>query len=153
MRGVARQPWNGTAMACGAIVSLVAACNGSGALVPVGGKVVFEDGAPVSFGVIEFVPRGGGVAARSAIASDGGFALRTVGRLGAFGGDHDVYVVQPTVAEGVEPHAHRRHGPGMQPRLVHPLHGQRGQSDLLVRVDSSTGNQLVITVRDSAAKE
>jgi hypothetical protein len=140
-------------MACGAIVSLVAACSSGGALFPVAGKVVFEDGAPVSFGVIEFVPRGGGAAARSAIEKDGGFALKTAGRLGAVGGDHDVYVVQPTVAEGVEPHAHRRHGPGMQPRLVHGRHGQRGQSDLLVRVDSSTGNQLVITVRDSAAKE
>jgi hypothetical protein len=139
-------------MACGAIVSLVAACNGSGALVPVAGKVVFEDGAPVSLGVIEFVPRGGGAAARSAIESDGNFALRTAGRLGAVGGDHDVYVVQPTVAEGLEPHVHRRHGPGMQPRLVHARHGQRGQSNLLVRVDSSTGNQLVITVHDSAAR-
>ncbi len=153
MRGVARQPWNGTAMACGAIVSLVAACNGSGALVPVAGKVVFEDGAPVSFGVIEFVPRGGGVAARSAIESDGGFALRTAGRLGAVGGDHDVYVVQPVAVEGVEPHVHRRHGPGVRQRLVHLRHGQRGKSDMLVRVDSDIGGEIVITVRDSAGRQ
>lgn len=140
-------------MACGAIVSLVAACSSSEALFPAAGKVVFEDGVAVSFGVIEFVPRGGGAAARSAIESDGGFALKTAGRLGAVGGDHDVYVVQPTVAEGVEPHAHGRHGSGMRPRLVHARYGQRGQSDLLVRIDSGTGNQLVITVRDSAGKK
>ncbi|MFM8433951.1 MAG: hypothetical protein ACKOBP_01195, partial [Planctomycetia bacterium] len=106
-------------MILGAIASLVAACNGSETLLPVTGKVVFEDGAPVSFGVIEFVPRGGGAAARSAIDRDGRFTLKTAGRLGAVGGEHDVYVVQPTVVEGVEPHVHRRHGPGMQPRLVH----------------------------------
>lgn len=153
MRGEARRRSGRIAMAFSAIVSLVAACNGSGALLPVAGKVVFEDGAPVSFGVVEFVPRGGGAAARSAIESDGRFTLRTAGRLGAVGGEHDVYVVQPTVVEGVEPHVHRRHGPGAQPRLVHARHGQRGQSNLLVRVDAASGTQLVITVSDSGAKQ
>ena len=140
-------------MSCGAIVSLFTGCHGKGALVPVAGEVVFEDGVPVAFGVIEFVPRGGGATARSPIEADGRFTLRTAGRLGAVGGYHDVYVVQPTVAEGVEPHKHRRHGPGARRGLVHPRYSQRGQSDLLVPVDSSTGNQLVITVREWAANQ
>ena len=87
MRWEARRPSSRTAMILGAIASLVAACNGSETLLPVTGKVVFEDGAPVSFGVIEFVPRGGGAAARSAIDRDGRFTLKTAGRLGAVGGE------------------------------------------------------------------
>jgi len=140
-------------MAWSAIVTSIAACNGGGALLPAAGRVVFEDGVPVSFGVVEFVPRGGGAAARSAIQSDGRFVLKTAGRLGAVGGEHDVYVVQPTVLEGVEPHAHRRHAPGTRQRLVHPRHGQRGKSDLQARVGSDNGDELVITVRESAAKD
>ena len=153
MRGAAWRTVSRMAMALGAMVGVVAACNGSGALLPVAGRVVFEDGAPVSFGVIEFVPQAGGAAARSAIGSDGRFTLRTAGRLGAVGGEYCVYVVQPTVVEGVEPHEHRRHGPGTQPRLVHSQHGQRGRSDLQAHIDSDTGDELVITVRDSAARE
>jgi len=136
-----------------AVVALcvMTACHGSGGLVPVVGRVVFQDGEAVSFGVIEFVPRAGGAAARAGIEADGRFTLKTAGRVGAVCGDHDVYVVQPTVLEGVEPHDHQRHGHGKQPRRIHLMYGLRGKSGLTARIGPDTSDPVVITVYDSTA--
>jgi len=64
------------------------------ALTPVTGLVVYPDGRPVGHGMIEFAPEGGGPAARSKIAADGRFELKTGDRPGAVPGRHRIVVVQ-----------------------------------------------------------
>lgn len=131
-----------------AIVMLLAAaaggCSRAALLVTVTGRVVFPDGAPVTFGTVEFTPRSGGPPARSAISPEGRFSLHTAGRTGARSGEHTVIVVQIAVAEGVEPHAHK--GPRTAPRRVNPRHAEAGRSGLSAIVKPDATNDLVITV-------
>jgi hypothetical protein len=119
-------------------------CSRAAPLVPVTGRVVFPDGAPVTFGTIEFALRSGGPPARSAIDAEGRFALQTAGRAGARSGEHTVIVVQLAVAEGVEPHTHK--APHTAPRRVSPRHAQAGRSGLSALVKPDTPNDLLITV-------
>ena len=117
-----------------AAVAGAAGCGRTPPLVPVTGRVVFADGEPVATGTIEFRPRGGGPAARSAIDADGRFVLTTAGRRGAVAGEHDVFVLQFTVMEGVEPHVHRGSTAASPRRRVHERHAQTGRSGLTATV-------------------
>jgi hypothetical protein len=128
-----------------AAVACVAGCGRAPSLVAVTGRVVFADQEPVASGTIEFRPRSGGPSARSAIDSNGRFALTTAGRQGAVPGEHDVLVLQLAVIEGVEHHVH--HGSlARAPRRVHERHGQGGRSGLTVKVNSNEPCDVVITV-------
>ena len=141
-------------MSCGrrtaGVIAFVAIASGGGCgrttpLIPVTGRVLFADQAPVAAGTIEFRPRDGGPPARSAIDSDGRFVLTTAGRQGAVAGMHDVLVLQLAVIEGVEHHVH--HGSlARAPRRVHERHGQAGRSGLTATVTSNEPRDMVITV-------
>jgi hypothetical protein len=76
---------------------------------PVTGKVLFADGSPVTHGIIEFAPRDGGEAARSTIAADGSFDLKTGTRRGAAPGAYRIAVIQVASAEDVAPRQHQAH--------------------------------------------
>jgi hypothetical protein len=122
----------------------VGACGRAAPLVPVTGRVVFPDQAPVTFGTIEFIPRSNGPPARGAIDPQGHFTLRTAGREGARSGEYRVVVVQLAVAEGVKPHIHQETHD--TPRRVSPRHAEAGQSELSATVTPDAPNELVITV-------
>jgi hypothetical protein len=94
-----------------AFVGLTAmGCGGSAPpVVPVTGKVQFADGSPVTHGIIEFAPKDGGEAARSAIAADGSFDLKTAARRGAAAGRYRIAVIQVASAEDVNPRQHQAH--------------------------------------------
>jgi hypothetical protein len=132
----------------GAVLLLthVAGCGRRQVLVPVRGRVVFEDGLPVAHGTIEFMPRGGGAAGRSTIDTAGRFSLTTAGRTGAVLGEHDVIVVQFAVAEGVVPHVHPAGIPVKNGRKVDPRHSRAASSGLTAVVTSGHPNDLVIRV-------
>jgi hypothetical protein len=128
-----------------------AACTRPSGLVAADGRVVFADGTPVTHGTVEFTPRGGGPAARAAIDTEGRFSLRTGGTPGAVPGDHDVIVLQLTVAEGVVPHRHVPPATGRPHRLVDPRHARPGRSGLAARLESGTANDVVLTVDQAPA--
>jgi hypothetical protein len=62
--------------------------------VPVTGIVVYPDGRPVGYGMIEFSPEDGRPSARSKIGTDGRFTLITGEKPGAVPGRHKIVVVQ-----------------------------------------------------------
>jgi hypothetical protein len=128
-----------------------AACTRPSGLVAADGLVVFADGTPVTHGTVEFTPRGGGPAARSAIDAEGRFSLRTGGTPGAIPGDHDVIVLQLTVAEGVVPHRHGAAVAGRPLRLVDPRHARPGRSGLAARLEPGVAKQVVLTVDQAPA--
>ena len=88
---------------------------------PVRGTVVFKDGAPVTWGTIEFHPVGRQAAARAEIQSDGSFALSTYGQNdGAVPGKYQVTVVQLMPVDQPFKHQHA-HPPGVARKHSNPL--------------------------------
>jgi hypothetical protein len=122
------------------------ACSPSPRLAPVSGTVVFDDGMPVTYGTIEFMPDRGGAAGRGTIDGTGRFAVTTAGRSGAVAGRHRVIVTQFTVLEGVAPHRHPGSSPASARHIVDPRYAYRDTSGLDVVVKPDTPNDLVITV-------
>jgi len=106
-----RRRWAWLAMAAAVVIG----CRRAPVLVPVEGRVIFDDGAPVTWGIVEFVPEAGGPPARSRIARDGRFALVTGGRQGAVPGEHRVGIIQVVIAE--QPPVDHRHGSVVAPKF------------------------------------
>lgn len=118
-------------------------------LYPAGGRVVFRTGAPVTSGVIEFRPDGGGPAARGKIEADGRFTLTTGTRPGAVAGAHKVTVVQMAA----DPGATARHGAGhARTAAVHPKYASSDKSGLTRTVEPTGENQFRIEVESAADK-
>ncbi len=115
---------------------------------PAGGRVVFRSGAPVTTGVIEFRPDGGGPAARGKIEADGQFTLTTGTRPGAVAGTHKVTVVQMAA----DPGATARHGTTGHARTaaVHPRYAASDRSGLTRTVEPTGENQFRIEVESAA---
>ena len=81
-------------------LSVIVGCNdGRIPTYPVVGTVLFENGDPVRFGVIEFLPVGDVPSARGKIDPEGSFSLTTFeGDDGAAAGKYRVIVIQPFIA-------------------------------------------------------
>ena len=126
---------------------VVFGCRRAPVLVPVEGRVMFDDGAPVTWGIVEFVPEAGGPPARSRIGRDGRFALVTGGRQGAVPGEHRVGIIQVVIAEQ-SPLDHRHAGP-----LVAPEFRSAARSGLRQRVPFGGSRPEIIVGRgqDQAA--
>lgn len=131
-----------------AIAIAVAGCGGAEKLWPVKGQVVFVNRSPVKSGVIEFSPPKRGPVARSKIAADGSFELRTGDRLGAVAGPHQVAVIQVAIADGAPQHAHKKHSAS----VVHRKHGRFATSGLTQTVEPKDDNKFVIIVEPSSDK-
>jgi hypothetical protein len=77
------------------VVLLLGGCGGVPWVSPANGTVTFSDGAAVSWGVIEFVPKQeAAVVARGEIKTDGSFSLATGKRNGLAAGTYRVVIVQ-----------------------------------------------------------
>ena len=88
-----------------ALLLTLAGCGDGGpALHPAAGAVRFVDGTPVAGATVEFLPTGGGPAARGRTDADGRFALATADRPGAVAGPHRVGVVQAVLMDGFAGH-------------------------------------------------
>lgn len=110
---------------------------------PVTGTVMFDNGKPVSTGVIEFEPVNGGPSARGKIGRDGRFELSTGDRPGAVAGVHRVAVVQTFVLDGVtndDREDHSRHAT----RVVAPRYARFATSGLEQRVEPATNDFRVV---------
>ena len=131
-----------------AAVVLLAACSGwagcgSGpALYPASGTVRFDDGAPVAGAVVEFLPNGGGPAARARTDAEGRFALTTGGAPGAVAGPHRVGVVQAVLMDGAPGHVRHLAGRRTVPtRLASPA-----TSGLTATVSADGGNEFAFDI-------
>ncbi|MBM4068092.1 MAG: hypothetical protein FJ271_03995 [Planctomycetes bacterium] len=107
---------------------------------PVSGKVVFQNGVPVTHAIIEFT-RPSGPMARARLAGDGSFALETAGRPGAVAGTHRIAIIPIAIAEDVSPAQHQ-HGPA---RAI-PAKYRRQETSGLER-DIPTGGATDIVIR------
>jgi hypothetical protein len=132
--------------ALAALLSWLAGC-GSGLppTYPVSGKVRFADGAPVTWGSVEFYSPATKLAARGTIQPDGTFQLSTFGdRDGAVAGKHQVTIVQTATIDRPIAHHHPQSA-GVHPRYASPV-----TSKLERTVVASGDNQLVIRVERAA---
>src|SRR5687768_11954197 len=106
---------------------LTLGCNNGPRTYPVSGTVVFSNGKPATFGIIEFTPVDSGPGARAAIAADGSFTLKTGDHDGAVAGKHRIAIIQLFARDGVDPKArHHMHAS----RLVHAKHARFETSEL-----------------------
>lgn len=88
---------------------LTCGCSPKTLLYPVRGKVLFTDGAPVTFGMVEGYSAELESTTRSAIGPDGSFELTTPGKgAGAQEGTYRIIVVQSTFPLGMTAE-HTRH--------------------------------------------
>ena len=91
------------------LASAAAVLHGCGpdgpALHPAAGTVTFDDGSPVAGAVVEFLPDGGGPAARGRTDAEGRFALATGGVPGAVAGGHRVGIARTVSMDGMPGHA------------------------------------------------
>ena len=91
------------------LLATVVGCGGG--RVPVGGRVVFDDGEPVRTGRVELRGRDQPVRAAGTLDPDGRFRLATDdGRDGLPPGEYDAIVVQMVIVEhrSLEEHGHGR---------------------------------------------
>lgn len=124
-------------------------CNSSlVATYPVSGVVIFDDGAPVPFGVVEVRDDRGGHIARGKLDSSGQFKLGTFANDdGAVAGRHRAIVVQhfaPISGEtspGSSEHATHRTA------LIAPEFGSYETSGLVVDVHQDSANTAKLIVR------
>jgi hypothetical protein len=77
----------------------LAGCERADQLRPVTGTIVFFDGQPVGWGMVELVPESGGQPARGSIAPDGSFTVATGSRPGLRPGRHRVVISQTVPAD------------------------------------------------------
>ena len=127
-------------------VACLTGCNRGVQMVPVSGKVVFDDGGVVTSGVIEFTTADNLHTARSRIGPDGTFRLGTRSTSdGAVTGRHRVIVTQIVLVEGVPAAGHAPHG------IVHEKYADYATSGLTAEVPSTGVSNLVITVSHGAS--
>jgi hypothetical protein len=116
---------------------------------PVSGKVVFEDGQPVSFGVVEFRVNGSIPVARGQIGADGQFTLGTFAAAdGAAAGQHQVLVVQHAIIETEvnDPEQAREHR-AHKSSFIDPAFASYERSGLTADVQPDTENHFTLVVR------
>lgn len=116
---------------------------------PVSGVVQFEDGRPVTSGVIEFRASGAGSVARAKIGRDGSFTLGTFTvDDGAVAGRHQVLVVQHATIEiaANDPEHSQEHG-SHQTSLIDPAFSSYETSGLSVEVNPGAVNYQSVKVR------
>jgi hypothetical protein len=144
-------------MAAGVMI-VVGCSDGRPRTYPVQGRIRFEDGRPVPFGVVEFRSASyGGRTARGEIDQRGHFNLRTFAdNDGALPGEHKVVVVQyldPTVWKNSslrKPPAapeHERHS--NQTVLVDRRYADYRTSDLAATVKPQSDNAIELVVGKS----
>ena len=109
---------------------------------PAAGTVRFADGAPVAGAVVEFLPTGGGPAARGKTDADGAFTLSTGGEPGAVAGPHRVGVSRTVLMDGMGSHVrHMANRQVVPPRLASPA-----TSGLTETVSDEGENAFLLTV-------
>lgn len=136
---------------CGMIASLmlgtVIGCGGNPPTYPVKGKVVFTDGAPVTWGRVECLSQEGDRTAAGEIKPDGGFELSTFGdRDGAVAGRHRLIVVQFASAALSDPRAPHTKTHTEPQRFVSRKYADYDSSELFLDVASSGENTPTVTV-------
>ena len=126
-------------------LAAAAGCGDGGpALHPAGGTVAFADGEPVPGAIVEFLPAGGGPAARGRTDVDGRFTLATAGEPGAVAGAHRVGVTQAVLMDGFGSHV--RHMANK--RVVAPQFNSPASSGLSAEVPAGGSGDLTIVVPD-----
>lgn len=103
-------------------LTLAACDSGKPAVYPVTGVVKFEDGSPVTSGVIEFLSVERQLNARGTIDEQGRFALTTFrANDGAVAGRHDVVILQTFAPDALGEVKHNQpHRAASAPRIVDP---------------------------------
>lgn len=93
------------------LIALSSVGCGGPVLLPVAGRVVFDDGQPVRTGRIEYSAVEGSARAMSEIDRDGRFTLITAeGDAGLPAGQYEVIVVQLVITEDLSLSEHEDHG-------------------------------------------
>ena len=132
----------GLATALFAALSFAGCGSGGPAVVPASGVVTFADGTPVPGAVVEFLPAGGGPAARGRTDEEGRFTLATGDRPGAIVGNHRVGVAQTVMMDGFA--AHVRHMAEKQ--VVPPHFNSPATSGLVATVSAEGTNDVTLTI-------
>jgi hypothetical protein len=130
-------------------MALIHGCSGRPSTYEVQGRVVFDNGDPVTFGSVEFRPvqtmEDGGIAsAQGKIDQQGRFTLQTFAPSdGAVAGEHQVIVVQVVRTDvlAIEKHQHAR-----QP-LVDRRFADYATSGLTADVKADDENAITLTVQ------
>ena len=131
------------AVAALAVAFSLAGCGAGGpTLHPAAGTIRFADGTPVAGAIVEFLPAGGGPAARARTDADGRFALATGDRPGAVAGPHRVGVVQTVLMDGFPGHV--RHMSAKQ--VVPPRFNAPHSSGLRAEVAEGAENDFAFTI-------
>ena len=126
-----------------AAAGLLAGCGPGGPeLHPAGGVVRFADGDPVPGAVVEYLPAGGGPAARGRTDADGHYDLKTGGEPGAVAGKHRVGVAQAVLMDGFGDHV--RHMANKQ--VVPPRFNVPTRSGLTTTVTAGDENDATLTI-------
>ena len=128
--------------------ALSAGCGGGGPdLAPAGGVVTFADGGPVAGAVVEFLPAGGGPAARGKTDADGRFTLATGGEAGALVGPHRVGVTQAILMDGFGSHVKHM----AEKQVVPPRMGSPATSGLTAEVPADGDDAIALVIPADAA--
>jgi hypothetical protein len=130
MRRSVLSPKRLAALAVGVLALSLAGC-GDG-LQPVTGKVVYEDGTPVSGGSVTFNSKDKGTNASGDIADDGTFSLAFNGSKGAAPGQYKVVVVGKDTGYGNPPTVDDVYGDPSKTPLTQEI--VAGKNDITVTV-------------------
>jgi hypothetical protein len=135
-----------TLLACVFLVFFaIAGCGDSGpALEKVQGKILYQDGSPVTSGVVEFEPTTGGLTARSKIEADGRYLLKTGERTGVVAGKHRISIVQMIMAEGMGKHGVEH----QKPKVVPPRYAKFDTSLLERTIEAGPKQDVDIEVAE-----
>lgn len=129
------------------LAASLSGCGQGSTLVPVSGKVVFDEGGVVRSGIIELTSVDNRHTARSRISPDGTFHLGThTNTDGAYVGRYRVIVAQIVPVEDVPATGHAPHG------LVHEKYADYATSGLTAEIPPKGVTDLLITVSQGAAR-